>query len=690
MVFLNRGGILASPWFMYALSVLFICFILFVPGFLASSFVTSDRINRASFAPFVSVFLLFCVGTVAYLLSIQASWWQLLVAVFAIAVLILLVSGRLAQNRGCNETGCDLFVNYKIAVSFDCLMLAMYILLGCTVTLIFFVKTLDGPNSFITLYDNAFHLSLIRSFSNAGFFTPLGAILGLNAGAATSGLSFYPAMLHVLSALAVDALNVSPALAMNSVLTVFIGFVFPAGCFSLIRKVSRGDRITCFCGAFIVLAFGAFPWRFFQWGPLYPNAISYAMIPGFLNCFICALETNKKGLANIIAVVVGIMAMAVTQTNADFTAAVILVPFVVYKLHVYCASKSRKAAVACLLGFPAFVIVFWLVLYRMPFLSAVVNYTWAPVSSTSQAILNVMNLSFTGGMAQPLLALLVIIGLVVVLVKKPECRWMAASYCLLVLIYLASSSATGVIQHILSGFWYTDSNRTAASVVMVAIPFASFGLAEVAGRVAVYAKQAQSKCIELGLAAATVLVITGLVFLPNYYISGFADVTTSFGATGDYLTRLNMLSAGFSLSKDELAFADEVHNITGSDAIVLNNPFDGSVFLYSSDNINMYFKSFIAFGGNDTAGSINERNLRRDASCYMSNSEIYQLMKEYDIEYVIQLDSGGLGSSNSTFDNNYSDRIETYFKGIQSIDESTPGFSLVLSSGDMRLYKVDY
>lgn len=674
-----------SSWLIFGFSALFVCALLFAPGAIALVKSPLGKIEAVACAPLVSLLFICVAGSVLFFLGISTTWWQLLAIVLFIA---LCIAACLAW-KDCHSLPSRhmrrMFEAHEIAI------LLVFIVIAGVVTSVFYVKTLDGPDSFVTLYDNAFHLNLIRSFERHGFYSPFASNIDFSSGISIFGVGFYPAMLHSVSALAASAFGVSPALALNSSIAVSVCIVYPVGLYAFLRKISGGNRIIMLCGAMLSLAFGAYPWRLFQWGPLYSNVMAYALIPSFLICFMAVFdETGRKRLAYAVLSVIGIFAMAVTQTNADFTAAVILIPYCVYKIYSIQLARSKKIAMFSVAGFLAFVVVFWLFLYYSPYFSAVVSYTWPPVSSTSQSIVNLVNLSFTGGMAQPVLSALVLVGICVVLIKWSNLRWAIASYFLLSAIYLASSSTDGLMQHVLSGFWYTDSNRVAASIVLIAAPLASFGLAEIAEAIARCAKRAGSCYIEKGLPALAVISLTGLIFLPNYYIAGITDVTTSFGATGDYLTKTNMLAAGFSLSKDELEFADKVWEVTGPDAVVLNNPFDGSVFLYASNNINVFFKSFIAFGEDDSAGKAEERVLRRDAVNYVSSSETSQLMKELGVQYVIQLDAGGWGSLDSTFDNNYSERLETYFEGVQSIDESTPGFSLVLSSGDMRLYRVEY
>lgn len=59
-----------------------------------------------------------------------------------------------------------------------------------------YVKSLDGPNSLIPLYDNAHTLSLISSFAKTDCYCPLLSSLYLDTPQLFQGLSYYPAVIH--------------------------------------------------------------------------------------------------------------------------------------------------------------------------------------------------------------------------------------------------------------------------------------------------------------------------------------------------------------------------------------------------------------------------------------------------------------------------------------------------------------
>ncbi len=49
---------------------------------------------------------------------------------------------------------------------------------------------------------------------------------------------------------------------------------------------------------------------------------------------------------------------------------------------------------------------------------------------------------------------------------------------------------------------------------------------------------------------------------------------------------------------------------------------------------------------------------------------------------------GALGAEESTLDDDQAVYAESEFQGIDSINDDTPGFDLVLSEGDMRFYRI--
>ena len=69
-----------------------------------------------------------------------------------------------------------------------------------------------------------------------------------------------------------------------------------------------------------------------------------------------------------------------------------------------------------------------------------------------------------------------------------------------------------------------------------------------------------------------------------------------------------------------------------------------------------------------------------------SDHEVSDAARSEDIKYVLLLDNGAPDVGGCYYTVGYDG---SYWHGLEMLDDSTPGFSIVLSQGDMRLYKID-
>lgn len=79
---------------------------------------------------------------------------------------------------------------------------------------------------------------------------------------------------------------------------------------------------------------------------------------------------------------------------------------------------------------------------------------------------------------QPFLSVLALIGIIWTCRNRRH-LWMAVAYFAALVMYVVSVSTDGVFKHVLTGFWYTDYNRTGAMAAFFAIPLAAIGFAQV-------------------------------------------------------------------------------------------------------------------------------------------------------------------------------------------------------------------
>ena len=163
---------------------------------------------------------------------------------------------------------------------------------------------------------------------------------------------------------------------------------------------------------------------------------------------------------------------------------------------------------------------------------------------------------------------------------------------------------------------------------MIAVPVAALGIAHLYGLIARHAKL--NLFSNIGLA----LLLIVFLFMPNFLLRGIIQVQTPFGYFDEMMYQYYSMDQGDDeviFSESERKFVTQVKEIVG-DKVVYNLPYDGSFFAYQSDGLHT----------------------------------IYRL----------------------PYAKSWPDYLPENWTGITRITEDTPGFELVLSEGDMRLYKI--
>ena len=117
------------------------------------------------------------------------------------------------------------------------------------------------------------------------------------------------------------------------------------------------------------------------------------------------------------------------------------------------------------------------------------------------------------------------------------------------------------------------------------------------------------------------------------------------------------------------------------DAVVLNDPYDGSVISYGADGLHTYYRYARDYGNNkETEDSI---YLRAHIADVATDEEVQRILKEQDVHYLMKL--------------SHNDYHDAFFMGaellgrfveVEGIDENTPGFEVVLEEDGMVLYRI--
>lgn len=663
-------------WMTFFCGALLTLFLLYAPGFVQLFAAKCKATYAIILAPVVSIFELCVIGIGLGVLGVSVTGSILIGSTVGLSVVVsclaFLINRRDSTKYRDLISGSD--VSWKNVF--------FYVLFAILVTGYFFVRTLDGPESFVQEFDNAFHLNLIQAFMESGRYSVLQATTFPTLPLLPwSDFSYYPAAWHVLAAVCGNVLGVSAQMSENFVNTIMLAFVFPVSMCAFASVVfKKNSKIVLYCGLF-VLAFAAFPWGFLVAGPLYSNFAAFAILPAVMYCFIDMLSCTsiKQLLPRFALLLIAIAVLVMMQPNAVFTAIVILAPYCMLKIFLRYKSLNKAAKGMLLaIAFLAVVVLIWIALRHMGMFQGVVNYSWAPYASITQATFDFLDLGYRNATAQVLLAFLVLVGILYLLYKK-QYRWLIAGYLFFFVAFLsAGATSTGFYGSFFSGFWYNDVDRLAACAVLTMILFAGIGFHALVSIVLLCIKKAWGSDGSQRVAKACLSVLcAGLIFAPNHILAGMGDVQTSMGSRGARLAEL--ATTAVCLTKEEEDFASEVVSLIGEDVKVANFAFDGSVFTYSTSGLNTLSKHYFSA----SSGDLNVVQEHLDE--ISSNKEVQEAVNNLEVKYVLLLDAGENGD-NSVYQSflNKDD-----WKGITSINDETPGFKVVLAKGDMRLYEIE-
>lgn len=659
--------------------------LLYIPGFLLVRSLRFDRLASLAVSPVFSISLFVVLGIAFRYANIFAEWWMIVVPALAVSAAARVASGCIEKKLSWTA------VQDRRT---DLMAIGVYVFVGVSIAGFFFVKDLSGPASFAQLYDNAAHLNGIRSIIENGNYSVLSSS-SYSFEEVSSGIAptisyggFYPEAWHIVTALASAITGVGAAVAENASLFSFLGVVFPVSTSLLMSRIFS-ERPIVLIGSLVTLAFSAFPWGFLTFGPLYSNLAAFALVP----VAVCSIASvfSRSSCKNdrirwTLSFLVACFALAVLQPNALFSIIVLAAPLCLAGLMASLQSinmKRSRSLLVCALSVLVLLLV-WTAAWCLPSFRGTVTYPWPPFEGRLQAFFGVLDLSLRAYPPQWLLGGMVFLGIVWTLYSR-KYRAFTLSYFICLFMFVVCASSDGLIRSFLTGFWYNDAYRIAALLALASIPLASIGvycLVKMIARCANALSVSPSviKCLSI------CVVVLGMICVYRP-----ASLLRSPGAESAFEVvnnKLNWLSSEDvrRYTIEESAFVDKAMDLVRDDpGGIVNIPYDGSVFAYGENDATVMFRSYVMAGGSSEKP---ESVLVRDRLNDIANDEsVRNAVASLNAKYVLQLDADGIGASSSSLDDGVAD-AEAY-RGIAAINESTPGFTLLASEGDMRLYKIN-
>ena len=586
----------------------------------------------------------------------------------------------------------------------------LYVAVGLLTVGLLFLPTLPSASSFVQGWDIVHHLDVTQAMIESQKYSSIHydfystvetAITPWEPG--SSG--FYPSGWNIIVALTTQLVSTTVPIAGNALNFVSAAIIFPLSICSLIAKVLPKHRIALVSGAFVCLAFFVFPWSLLIYGPIFPNTVAFCVMPSIWWIFMqmTRSKTPKHDLIWLIVIfVLGLITLFILHPSTIFSSIVVLLPWSFARIgeskrRVVLFGKQIKP-VTLAYAFFIFALVIWSVFYYVLIVRGVaLNFWWSAYSSLQDAILHALGmdfigLSYAGGelvSPQPVLSICVLVGAVWTF-KHKQARWMVSAFMYLSVLCIFIITFDVPLKGYLSGFWYTDPFRIAASCVIMAIPLAALGLATLAEAALETfaswrekASQAQTcvfcnvwaKPLIAGAVIACVVVLNYVVPMPNLKSEKPIPAATAFKqasekAYGDH----------YILTSEELEFLRRVELTVPAGAVIANLPQDGSLWAYGTNDLHVLWRFPNGYDASERpASAILRKRLNRIAS----DPEVLQTVRDLNVQYVLIL--------NNVVD--YSNAVtSTYkpgtFRGITQITDTTPGFEVVLEEGSMRLYKI--
>ncbi|MDO5118703.1 MAG: hypothetical protein Q4D48_01355 [Coriobacteriales bacterium] len=678
-------------WIQFFIATAAATLVVMLPGLGLLMLLGSDHIESCCLAPSVSVALI-AVLCIAYgELGLFANWQTVLLPLCIISVLLLAISLIRVQR----STGMP---KHDAGKRRESRVLLLYLMVAFAVSVWFFVRTLNGPSSFSQEHDNLHHLLIIKGFLETGDLSTLHVnayatkvMMGEMTPTAT-GQSFYPSAWYDVAALVASLVRCDVAMAQNATILVFLALVAPLSSYVFLSWLFSENRVALLSGAVLSLAFSAFPWQLLIFGTLYPNFGGYCLILAASFAFVRMVESEKiqrKAAYALIFLLSGV-ALGFMHPNAVFSTAILLFPYCLFTVHkaaaLHAGTKAESPAKRWIPTalFAALFVVVWVVLYKAPALQRVVTFNWPPFSSIRGQLLNVILLAFKTGHAQPLLSILVLMGLISCVHTK-RFSWLSLSYSLSFVICFYNGIAANSLRNLLSGFWYNDQYRIAATMALVCLPLACLGssllwdVVQRIGRALAYLEENASWGMR-GI-ASFLIMLSVCLYLPTLQLPDGRWYETAFGAIEDSLRKVNDMTS--IMAPEEYEFMAEVAQTVEQGALIINQPHDGSVFGHIVYDLNLYYLlTSTPSVGYETFES---RMVRTGLNKYATSFIVHDTVNSLDADYVLLLDLDGKRSDDRYWYGHY---YENDWVGINAVTDDTPGFEVVLSRGDMRLYRV--
>lgn len=652
--------------------LLFAVVLAFGPGYAMGWALRVPARLRVFYAPLLTFAL---VAVSAIVLGKTGIPWSLIsfvsvatVLVAAAAGLMWLVGRRWPALASASWPGNDVPVAWPVVGA----VLGGFLVLHMTEDMVY------GPEAFSQSLDNSFHMNAIRWIQEHGDASSLtlGAV-----SAADQQPTFYPAGWHDFVSLIYSTTGTSIATATIVTVLLTASFVWPCSLVAFSLSIPKLRRLQALAIPAIIGGFAAFPGLLLRWGVLFPNLLGYALLPTFVALMAHLVQALLRREFSVLlslglSALVGIAGLALVHPNAVVSAVVFALPMLL--AGVVQVSRSHELALRqkwvgslLLVGVSIGCVGAWLVL--RPGTSA--SNTWEPMLTEGEALyqflfLGLENANQLRDTFNPsyLAGFLALWGAGYLLYKHRN-LWLIASWVLIGYLWIiAATVPRGDFRLLMVGPWYTDHFRLAALVVFPSVILAGIGLGGFVEGLLTWIVRRVPRTARLNVATVGMGVAMVLVLVVAGLSSRVPSVQeTTLAVSKEY----RVTPSSVVLNQDEMNVINEIPKIVPKDDVIVNNPWDGSAYIYALADRHLTGYHF-EFETSPKYSAImhNLKNAR-------TNPEVCREVNKYKAHWYVHLEN----------QLNFGPDAQKNYDGLVAAigtDVLTP----VYSSGPMTLYRI--
>jgi hypothetical protein len=535
------------------------------------------------------------------------------------------------------------------------------------------------PGNISQTFDNVYHLNAVRYIMDIGDASPF------RAGSLTyvydQIASYYPDTWHAIAALVAQLSGGDIPVAVNALNVVIGAAVWPLGVLLLTRLIFGPRPVGALLTGVLAPAFAAFPYLMVEFGVLYPNLLSIALLPGVLALIVAAAGLGTRVASNSLVLWMLVLAAVPGLALAHPSSLIALIGFSapIAVTALFLTLRRMRAA-----GSPALHLVGVIVLALAAFGAAAVVFLvarpaqeiafWGPWMDVLPALSGPFTSGVMGMPVDWILCVLTIAGLVAPFVTRRN-RWLVASWAVAAFLYFVAAAVPHgiIVRYLFVGTWYNDAYRLTALLPVLALPVAVGGAIwlwdlAVAGIRRLGRDRDGDPRPARDRESGKVVPVVGVVLL----------AVIAFGTQfGEHLTTRTTLAQSLYrmdddsplLSTDEAALLERVDETVPEGDVVAGNPATGASLVYAFADRPALLPAI--FGDRRGATAELMRGLR-DAN---TDPEVCDAVREAHAWFVLDFGERGVHASD--------DRIA----GFSDLADSGAA-ELVDEEGEARLYEV--